>query len=369
MLKKIYFYFILSSMVIICFVPSINIIQHIKKYDFAKIYNTDIIEKYINYAFYRYFAISLEEDSAIVGNDGFLFLGNRYNSVLYKTQGLYEYKKNEIDAWTDKLKNLQRWYENRGINFVLVIVPNKHSTYTEKLPNWIDKNVTTITDDIMMFAKHKNLNMLDLRKPFSDNKEDKYLYYVTDTHWNPYGASIGYLETIKFINNKYKKEYSTPIFTIHASTRGGGDLANFLKITDLLPPNYDNHFNITFTNNEKICLGNINTATKQLESCSPSENLMYGIDDQPKYTINSKALNDDKLLLLCDSFGFANSQLYSMTFNTIWTFHYNQINGQPLADFIDKQKPNIVIYQIVERQLYDYWVVTSFPEKTEMAAS
>jgi len=76
-----------------------------------------------------------------------------------------------------------------------------------------------------------------------------------------------------------------------------------------------------------------------------------------QYMINKTSLNKDKLLVVCDSFGVANSQLYNETFNTIWKFHYIYVNGSELSTFISKHKPDIVIYQVVERALYNEEIV------------
>ena len=48
-----------------------------------------------------------------------------------------------------------------------------------------------------------------------------------------------------------------------------------------------------------------------------------GINAQPQYMINDKIKDNKKLLLLCDSFGTATSELYNLTFNTIMLYKHN----------------------------------------------
>lgn len=54
-----------------------------------------------------------------------------------------------------------------------------------------------------------------------------------------------------------------------------------------------------------------------------------------------------------------NSQLYNATFKTIWKWHFNQLNGNKLSNFVNKYKPDFVIYQIAERDLYNQNIIKS----------
>jgi len=358
--KRLIKYFIIIAAILITALPMINFYQYAKQYDFKKLFNTDKIEMYVNYVVYKVFNRSLEQESVIAGKDGFLFLGNKYNNVLHKTNGVYRPSEKEIEEWTKKLKDLQTWYEERGIKFVIVIAPNKHSIYPEKLPNWMQYDGKTLTDDIVEFSQKKNINMLDLRQLLLEKKITK-VYYTTDTHWNTKGSSIGYKETIKYINNKYKASYKLPKYALHATHRVSGDLANFLKINYVLPKDYETDYIYKFENESDVCHGNINEK-HIIEKCSNKKNLVMQINRQDQYVINESSLNNEKLILLCDSFGTANSKLYNETFSTIWKFHYGHINGNELSKFISKHKPDVVIYQIVERALYSGTIVEKLSE-------
>jgi hypothetical protein len=81
-----------------------------------------------------------------------------------------------------------------------------------------------------------------------------------------------------------------------------------------------------------------------------------------QYAINENTSNKEKLLYLCDSFGLVNSQLYEETFNTVWRFHLTYANGGMLAGFIEKHKPDIVIYQVIERDLGNNSMVDDIPK-------
>lgn len=337
----------------------INFYQYAIKYNYKKLFNTDKIEMYLNYGFYKIFNRSLEQEKVITGKDDFLFLGNSYSKILHKTQGLYKYEKSDINNWTNNLKDIQTWYEDRGIKFVIVIAPNKHTVYKEKLPDWMKYDGKTITDEIIEFSTKKGINILNLKKIFKEHKNTQ-LYYTSDTHWNNKGSAIGYKETIKYINNIYNINIKMPKFKLLEQKRKAGDLAEFLKIISILPQNYETNYNFIFKKENNICHGNIGKK-QTIEICTNKKNLVMNIGRQSQYMINKSSLNKDKLLLLCDSFGTNHSKLYNETFNTIWKFHYGHIYGSKLSNFISKNKPNIVIYQLVERSLYNNRIIKKIP--------
>jgi len=369
--KKLINLFFLLTTITLLLLPIANIffilkgdevnIDHFNK---KHLFSTDSIEGNLNYYFYNKYKKSLNSRQVIIGKEEFLFLGNSYNNVLDKTQGNYPYTVNDIKQWVYKLHNLQNWYESKNIKFILVIAPNKHSVYNDKLPERITyKKGKTITDDILRIAGSENINILDLSDTLRKSREEheNLLYLKTDTHWNGLGASIGYEKTIKYLNNKYNMNYRTPEYSYKEVDDGGKDLASFLKITSILPKNHEKSIWFDFNEKHDVCLGDINKENHKVETCKLKGNPTYSINGKPQYTINNQALNNENVLILCDSFCMHNSQLYNASFNNIWKFHYGHINGSKLSSFVNKNKPNIVIYQVVERGLYNQGIVTLLP--------
>lgn len=349
-------YFLIFSIILISLFPAYNFYQYSKKYDFQKSFNTDTIEKYLNYLVYKLINRSLVQEQVIAGNDGFLFLGNKYDSVLHKTNGVYRPSQEEIQIWANKLKDLQNWYESRGIKFVIVIAPNKHSIYREKLPSWMGYEGKTITDDIIEESNLKDINLLDLRSVLlsNKNKEETLLYNKQGSHWNTKGAAIGFDATMNKLSSIYNINLIKPVYEFLDYQTDNDSMWLFLKIKDLLEKvDYDNEYKLKI-NNEIMCHGNINLDNSKMEKCIDENNPIMSINGQPQYVINYNSLNNYKLLLLCDSFATSNSQLFNSSFKTVWKWHLGHINGLKLASFVDENKPDIVIYQIVERGLYNY---------------
>ncbi|MEA3456485.1 MAG: hypothetical protein U9R26_08235 [Campylobacterota bacterium] len=358
--KKLVIIFLIVSLLCISPLPIFNLSLLYQKGELStrnittqKLFVADHFEASINYFAYHTLYLSLNKKQTIAGKDGFLFLGNQYADIIDKTQGLYPYKQEDIDLWVEKLKSVEDWYEAKGIQFIFVIVPNKSSIYPENLPaSILYKEGETITDDIVRASRKKNIALLDLRDILNKSKGEDELYFRTDTHWNNKGASIGFEEAIHFLNTQYGEGYKLPKYTLQSIRRGSGDLAGFLKIKEILSPKHEKDFAFDFNRSVKVCHGNINLKKLAVEACKMRGNPILNIFAQDQYMINRDAVNPQKLLFIGDSFSTANSKLYNAAFGTLWKFHHSRIYGKKIADFIAKNQPDIVIYQIVERDLY-----------------
>jgi hypothetical protein len=348
----------LFNSAVILFENKKNILNTSKK----EFFSTDKFESYRNYIVYKFFNISLVDKKVIAGKDNFLFLGNAFNNVLDKTSGKFRPDRAEIDNWTDKLKTLQKWYEDKGIKFVIAIAPNKHSIYKEKLPDRLSYNGKTITDDIVDFSKKKNINLLDLRPALLKNKkQEELIYWKTDTHWNEKGAALAFEEIISYINKKHQINISIPQYSLKTFEKAAGDLSNFLKINQILPADYEKGYKYVFNNKYDICKGNINKENGILDKCIITDNPIIDPYKQTQYIIN-KSINNYSLLFIGDSFSVPPSQLYNTSFHTVWKWFYLDISGKKLSEFVNKNKPDLVIYQIVERDFYNPKNVPSMPD-------
>ena len=362
--KKLVHYFLILSISLTLFLPVINLFftykyNHIKWQHFSKehLFSTDNFESIINYIVYKAFDFSLNEPNVIVGKDNFFFLGNIHSRVIDKTRGTFPYTQKDIFNWASKIKTLQNWYEEQGIKFLIVIASNKHTIYHDKLPKHITYSKTgTLTDDIVQYARSQGVHILNLKEILREKKDDAQLYFYTDTHWTNYGALLGYISTMKYLNNIYTQNYEQPQYTITLGhTSGNGDLTKFLRINRYMGDTYETEYMLNFKSNPQLCYGIIDTKNT-LQRCTSGNKNKFN-----QYTINTHAPNKKKLLYLCDSFGLANSQLYSQTFHTVWRLHISYTKGSMLAKFIQKNKPDIVIYQVVERDFGNNTILDDMP--------
>jgi len=329
----------------------------LEKIDFSKSFNIDIFESYLNYYSWKIFNISLNSSQVIAGDESFLFLGNEYADVLDNHRGLNKVS-TLLSNFDSDLKNVEDWYLSKKIPFVFVIAPNKHSIYNSFLPDNYKKIGSNATDNIVKAINVSNNRILDLRDSIGEQFDAKNLkYHKLDTHWNKYGAFLGYKSIINHINEKYNLTI-TPIsvgFDKIPVILIGADLSMFLKASNLLSkedadPGYD-YKNISFTG----CVGNINLESGALEECVKSKSEYINVDNGPRYTINnSLEAEKRRVLLLGDSFLAQHSEVFSSTFTHVYRWHYKHIDTHMLYNFIKLNKVDMVIQQIAERDLHGY---------------
>ena len=293
---------------------------------------------------------------AIVGREGWLFLGNIHNQALAKSTGVLKSSPQNANKWAAAMKSRQDWLAQNGIPMLVFIAPNKHSIYPEHLPSYINISSPNSTDILFNTAKNRGINIYNLRKTLlkeKQNNKEKPLYKKTDSHWNNLGATIAAQEILATIN------LSTPIQevtidSIEPYIITSGDVAKQLRIEKDLPADFDVDFKII--TKEKIKNACIETGDpetfKFTGECIPFKGTVVGIHTHPKKSYHPLALNDKKLLFMRDSFGTSVSSILTTAFSVTWqSHHYKMRSPKIFREFVKENKPDVVVFLIVERSL------------------
>jgi hypothetical protein len=126
-------------------------------------------------------------ERVIVGKDGWLFFRDTLDDYL----GV-----NRLDGVAlsrlDRLLHLQQsWLARRGIAWIFVVAPNKHSVYPQMMPDHLRPIHAAGNLDLLKPALADN-HYLDLESLLAAAAvlSDKPIYHSTDSHWNNYGARI-----------------------------------------------------------------------------------------------------------------------------------------------------------------------------------
>jgi hypothetical protein len=252
---------------------------------------------------------------AVVGKDGWLEYTRSRNLDGYQ---------NAIGTTPKALKNtqqkVQELYEElrkKNITLILVIPPNKATIYPDKLPNEIQKLNPQSKLEIFTayLQQHGPPVLVDLRPALLNGREQRDVYYKTDTHWNQYGAFIGYAEIMKELSKTYPQLAPRNIedFNITISRPGARDISRIIGATNLLEPV------IVFSPKKKETLA------------SPTANLPV-------------------LLMYMDSFGNRMKDFISRHFGKATFIPIGSNNRKmSFSKTLDTIKPNIVIVELVER--------------------
>jgi alginate O-acetyltransferase complex protein AlgJ len=129
------------------------------------------------------------------GRDGWLYwLGEDGRSLNRHYRGTTPFPQADVDASVAELLRRREWLAARGIVYVVAVVPEKFTIYPEYLPGWVAPSGEPTPYDRTMSALHGHpeLAFIDLRPALRSAKERERVYYRTDSHWNYNGAAVAY---------------------------------------------------------------------------------------------------------------------------------------------------------------------------------
>ena len=110
-------------------------------------------------------------ENLTLGKDGWMFLGN--TNEAYKKHGdpfgdvrnKNVYSEKELDAFANNISAFKDWLKERGVEYVFVIAPNKHTIYFDKLPDYVKRvDKHSATDQLVEhLTKNTDVEIVDLR--------------------------------------------------------------------------------------------------------------------------------------------------------------------------------------------------------------
>ena len=133
--------------------------------------------------------------TVLPGRDGWYYwLGEDGHSLDRHLRGVRAMPQAEIDATVRELARRRAWLAERGIAYVVAVVPEKFTIYPEHLPAWVTASPAPTPLDRLRdaLARDGSVNFVDLRPALRAAKANARVYYKTDSHWNYNGAVVGY---------------------------------------------------------------------------------------------------------------------------------------------------------------------------------
>ena len=144
---------------------------------------------------YRFCKVSLfggilYPEKAVRGTDNWYFLGDSFNNVIKESKGIIYFSETQLDTIEKNLLTIDKECRERGIKLYVAIAPNKLSVYGKYLPI-LQFDHPTKPEQLISRMKRDRIPVIDLKKDFS-HYSDRRLFHRNDTHWNSFGAFIGY---------------------------------------------------------------------------------------------------------------------------------------------------------------------------------
>lgn len=281
---------------------------------------TSLVNSYISFK-----SNLLNEDPiphrVVQGKEGWLFLGNHFNNGLNNSFGNNRFKPNELENITTYLEQIKNHLTQRNIAFYVVIPSDKNRIYQEYLPYKLQQNTTKLEFLKSHLSKTLELNIIDLYEPLVKAKNSEQVYIKTDTHWNDYGAFVGYDIVMNRLNEAFKiTKLNLNDYTIISDNDYYGDIAKMINL------------------NLKDTRIKFSKKVKRASRLKESKSNVY-------HYVNPN--NNLKLLFYRDSFSNAWIPFFNETFGECLYIKNHDFN----KSLIESYKPDIVIFEIIERNI------------------
>jgi alginate O-acetyltransferase complex protein AlgJ len=284
-------------------------------------------------------APSLQAD-VLIGRDGWLYYtGDRALDYMLRRN---PFTQPELDAWCAIAEAQRKWLEARGIGYLLVIAPNKESIYPEHLPAWLHIPERPSRADQLVTALHARtqVDVLDLRPVLREAKSARRVFQVTDTHWSTLGAHAAYMAIMDRMVASFPEVRPRPLSEFHQAQKwhSGGDLARLLGVDDILREELYWVAPISKAQSKRIATSELASLATWTTGSKPV------VTERPSGAIR-------RGFFLRDSFGEALLPLLSEHFSRAVYLWWSA--GFP-AEAIAREKPDILVIELVERTLSTY---------------
>jgi alginate O-acetyltransferase complex protein AlgJ len=269
------------------------------------------------------------------GKGGWYFYAS--DKMIEHASGQIRFDDDTLRAWSDLLEARRDWLAKRGIAYLFVVPPDKHTVYPEFLPDWIYSggSPTKLAQFVDFMKAHSTVPILDLRPVLTEAKQKARVYQFTDTHWTPEGGFVTYQALVRELARQRPglEPLDSSQFSRATISKPGGDLATLMGQEGLIEKDY-----VTLAPIPP--LESVPLATDA--AILPKD---WGKNPEPRVTDNPKA--SGKVILFRDSFAGSWVPFLSHHFNRviyIWQYDWD-------SAFIQREKPDVVIDEILERFL------------------
>ncbi|MBQ8466000.1 MAG: hypothetical protein IJ545_08345 [Alphaproteobacteria bacterium] len=280
------------------------------------------------------YKLGLDNGYMIYGQNGWAFydsskipdgytLIDYYGEVVYTPQELQQIAEGMVAA--------KEFYAKRGIDYIVVMVPNKESMYSEFMPPRMQEarvSERSRADRAIEYVQQNtDVMVINWRGVLTQAKKETNipLYFKKDSHWNNLGVYIAYEELARVLQTKgydldvpvFERSFIKGVVPVHSDLSAGDD--------------QDLEYIISYKQEQKP----LNIENK--------DNGFFQIWENPTAPIQKR------ILLIRDSMGLGLMQLMKKDFSYGVYAHNKWNTRKGLKQLIDEYKPDLVIDELSER--------------------
>lgn len=171
------------------------------------------------------------DSNVMIGKQDWFFYNPRKSdekNAIMDYKGISAPSVEELGQIQSDLEGFKDWLAEKGIDFVIVLSPNKARIYPEYLPGNVKRlSNRDRADSIAAFLKeNSSLHVVYSGEVLEKAKGDNPLYYMHDDHWNDYGA---YLAADQYWYEMSGSHIPAPELEFVSGT--GGELADWANLS------------------------------------------------------------------------------------------------------------------------------------------
>ena len=254
----------------------------------------------------------IESTQVLLGKNNWIFYKTELDGFpIHDYMGINHYTEEQLAAMAANLVNMRDTFRDEyGIDFFIAGIPNKEIVYEEYMPDTISRvNKVSKAEQVAEYIwANTDLVYSYPLEALLAAKEQKQVYYSTDTHWNQLGAFVGFQDL-------YSKAYGQEPATLDS---------------------------VTFIEGDELYAGDLaNMAGIQADY---KQDVIYTFD---KESADPAQYHDEVVLLVGDSFGGFYSTVAKGYYKDVIWKHTTEFN----MGMIEEYNPDVIIWESVERYL------------------
>lgn len=285
------------------------------------------------------------QDRVLIGRDGWLFYHT--DKVISDYRGTDLFTETELARWKQVLTERRDWLAKRGIKYLFVLTPNKHSVYSEYMPRSVSRvsSESRLKQLTEYMERESDVPVLNLLEPLLRAKSEHRVFHKADTHWNAFGAFVGAQEILKPLQSWFPA-IEIPTLDDYEIVKQECDVSNATNVSPWIKLDLAVMQASPIPHREQV----IDLVPRRAELSVPVQ--LPGVPESKGDLVQNQTSTHGRIsrvYIVHDSYMMALAPFLAPHFREV-TYHWK--TDFP-AEAIEKNRPVLVIQQLVERRLMD----------------
>lgn len=299
------------------------------------------------YNYLHYKAGISPSDRALIGRKGWLFL--EQTSLADANRGALPLTGEELQALLDSFALRQEYLNERGIDFMVMPVPDKNSLFPEYLPASVRIIGPSRLAQFREALPGAPFDAVDTYDALVAAKEDgEEIYFQTDSHWNSRGAWVAYRALMKALRDSGYPGGAlideSDVEFIRLDPYHPTDIVkNLLGLSGWVREAHGIRARVSDSGEIRAFRGSDGREYDYIYSPPPGQ--------EKKHFIRTEPRDGSRVLIYRDSYANAMLPFLVHSFDEVVYARAPKSMSFDPAD-IDRYEPDLVIYEFVERALF-----------------